>query len=655
MGDNAKTSDLTAASALTGDELIYVVQGGNSRQASLNTIGAWVDGSVNVKWYGVTGDGVTDDLAAINTAVASGLPLVWPPGTYRVTSTVTCTTAQTWTALGTVSIVYDAAAGSAVAPVLDFKEKVDITGDFDIDHQADTKGFIPPTVYGGNVITGSAVLIQGDYSSVSEVTVRNSWDNGIAVIKLSALGVETAGSPKYWSITGTETVGCGTGEHAGLTPGKIGAGIDVGSGSAGTVSDCVDFNSYLGFIIDLGAGAQAEFVNCVSWYAKNDAANPTNGSGYGFYIGSGDSRITNCTAVGSEYRGFWYDGVAQNCDFVNCMAYVCEREGFWVKGGDASFIGCRAKGCGTDTTNTYPAFWIDSSAGAIPSLSFIGCTTTGSDHKYGILFSGANTIDFKQVGGDFTGATSRYSGLDSYTTSQWVSRDGRWGNVDDPTLDVELMGTTSDWTATVVGDSSNNGGFVISDKANRNNRIAMGYDPTNNVGVIQAITAGTSKRQLLLNPSGGDVGLGAGSWTTGHSTMGSYHFWVDSDGRLRSKSSAPSSDTDGLAVGGARYTMTINDDAVSTIDFGATVTALIFRFADNQGNGGNFAVRAASSPLIRAMGVTSGGATIASVNTALTGTTGTDGNITIGCDNTGKVYVENRSGSQRSFIAWVER
>lgn len=107
---------------------------------------------------------------------------------------------------------------------------------------------------------------------------------------------------------------------------------------------------------------------------------------------------------------------------------------------------------------------------------------------------------------------------------------------------------------------------------------------------------------------------------------------------------------------GVRHSFSsIADDAVGTIDFGGTVTTMMFRFADNNGNGGNFAIRSAASPSIRPMGATSGGTTIASVNTALTGTTGTDGNITIGCDATGKVYIENRSGTSRSFIAWVER
>lgn len=51
----------------------------------------------------------------------------------------------------------------------------------------------------------------------------------------------------------------------------------------------------------------------------------------------------------------------------------------------------------------------------------------------------------------------------------------------------------------------------------------------------------------------GSVGVGSGpvssAWNGDHLVMGSYHFWVDGSDRLRVKSSAPTSDTDGTIVG----------------------------------------------------------------------------------------------------------
>jgi hypothetical protein len=42
---------------------------------------------------------------------------------------------------------------------------------------------------------------------------------------------------------------------------------------------------------------------------------------------------------------------------------------------------------------------------------------------------------------------------------------------------------------------------------------------------------------------------GNSGWNTGHLKLGVYHLWIDGSGRLRVKSSAPASDTDGTIVG----------------------------------------------------------------------------------------------------------
>jgi len=40
-----------------------------------------------------------------------------------------------------------------------------------------------------------------------------------------------------------------------------------------------------------------------------------------------------------------------------------------------------------------------------------------------------------------------------------------------------------------------------------------------------------------------------GTWDGTHLVMGIYHFWVDAAGKLRIKSSAPTTDLDGVVVG----------------------------------------------------------------------------------------------------------
>ena len=46
----------------------------------------------SVKTYGAVGDGVTDDTAAIQVAILSGLPIYFPPGIYKTTSTLNVNT-----------------------------------------------------------------------------------------------------------------------------------------------------------------------------------------------------------------------------------------------------------------------------------------------------------------------------------------------------------------------------------------------------------------------------------------------------------------------------------------------------------------------------------------------------------------------------------
>lgn len=93
-----KISNLPASTTpLSGSETVPLVQGGVTKRATVTQIGTvTATGSttprtlpdrfadvVNVKDFGAVGDGVTDNTAAIQAAVASGRNVYFPPGTYN--------------------------------------------------------------------------------------------------------------------------------------------------------------------------------------------------------------------------------------------------------------------------------------------------------------------------------------------------------------------------------------------------------------------------------------------------------------------------------------------------------------------------------------------------------------------------------------------
>ena len=73
------------------------------------------------------------------------------------------------------------------------------------------------------------------------------------------------------------------------------------------------------------------------------------------------------------------------------------------------------------------------------------------------------------------------------------------------------FGIFKDNTSCIVdsfGDLTNNGSMIISTTTSPLKRIGMGYDLTNDAGVIQCLEAGISAKPLLLNPNNGRVAIG---------------------------------------------------------------------------------------------------------------------------------------------------
>lgn len=112
--------------------------------------------------------------------------------------------------------------------------------------------------------------------------------------------------------------------------------------------------------------------------------------------------------------------------------------------------------------------------------------------------------------------------------------------------------STGEYDVVMFGDGTNaqTGAFSSGFKMfgggtqTRYNRISQDY-VTGNL-LLEQLIAGTIQ---LKAPTGQGIIVGSGAWNGNPLRLGGYYLWVDSSGRLRIKSSAPTSDTDGTVVG----------------------------------------------------------------------------------------------------------
>ena len=97
-----KISQLPDASQpLTGAELIPLVQSGITKKAFISSLTPFA----NVRSYGATGDGITDDTAAIQNAVNANDAVYFPAGTYKVSSAVSLKANSTMFGEGASSVI----------------------------------------------------------------------------------------------------------------------------------------------------------------------------------------------------------------------------------------------------------------------------------------------------------------------------------------------------------------------------------------------------------------------------------------------------------------------------------------------------------------------------------------------------------------------
>jgi len=428
-----------------------------------------------------------------------------------------------------------------------------VLSDFDVD--VSTVTALNPSMGAGQIAFGIGILLMGDRGTADSVYVRNSWDGGIGVGRFDiATGVQTTSAPSDVTVINTKTFNTGRGvQTQGENPFNAGSGVNNLTGQGTKIIGCTDYGSTQGFIADFAGGASTTFVACRAVASKKSTAMVGQDiGGQGFYIGSA-ATLLGCDVFDSEGDGYWFDGYAAYCIARGIRAKGCRKRGLLLQGRDNS-IDIEVDLASYNSAGAFPAIEVIGQS-SLPGGGFgassglmLNTQTTGDFHSYGVV-AGSGALG---LSGAVTGILQGISGPiqnlrpTTFKETGWLDRGADFIRSNGQ---ARFQKTNVSYLVQAFGDFNGNGTVFVGDVATPQKRLAMGYDPVNDVAILQAIHAGVAQKGLLFNPSGGNVGVSRGTWNTGHATMGNYHLWVDSADKLRIKNGAPVSDTDGTVVG----------------------------------------------------------------------------------------------------------
>lgn len=495
-------------------------------------------GVVNALDYGLVSDpscsvDATTSLKAAITA-AAGRKLVLPSGTFCLnTATSTLKIAATTEIQGqgaTTIIQWNAPNGSPAAPVIDVLASAQdtIIHDLSVDALPAGSSYTTPTYFGTNPWGGVALVIEGDRFRGYNLWATQGYNNCVGIGAIDGNNNGITGSPKFVILDNIHTSLCGSGnETVGPILGHNGAGIDNGTGSAAIVSNAIDVQSYIGFVNDVGGGAFGSWSDIIS---INAIADPNNvgldQSGIGFANFSADSTFNNVSVYDPQNYGIWTDFYSFDAVWTNVLVKGSQKYCIKFKG-PGTFNNLQCSDSSMAGHGLYPALLIDTSGGPWPqSLTVNNYSVSGQNQRFAVQATGTNNITGLITVGPMSGVDAAYNIASSITGLQIISKSVHGVGYNNPaaTYPWDFLGTVrqqasspnASWKTCAYGDNTcpNSGNLYIADFANSGKRLGMGYDPVNNLFVLQSVEAGISPRPLALNPSGGSVQMGSQSLPT---------------------------------------------------------------------------------------------------------------------------------------------
>lgn len=281
--------------------------------------------SVDVAKFGLVDDPTCkqDQTARLQAAIdaGAGKTLVLPKGTFCVgrangTLKVKAPDSRIVGQGATTILKWHAPAGTPIAPLLDILPSAQRSSLFDLafDHGAETGNYKDSRYFGTNVWGGTMVAIEADEFNGARLWGRGGFDNCFGVSALDASGNAIRGAPKHVRLTEVTTENCGSGVHSAKHggPGRIGAGINNGSGTGTQVSNAQDTGSFGSFIADIGAAGSGVWYNIVSTKSRVDKTRPP-----ALYVGDNNNSFYNVLIEEPEGDGIWSDGYANGSNFAN--------------------------------------------------------------------------------------------------------------------------------------------------------------------------------------------------------------------------------------------------------------------------------------------------------------------------------------------------
>jgi hypothetical protein len=290
---------------------------------------------------GLVCDGATDNAAFINALTAAGAPIHL--GAYAAACVVRSTInisrpGQVLTGSGadsTLSLILTAGAPAQNAIYVQRTATGTQLANLTVDANGSTLANPTPCPSGHFPVFGQAVLIAADNTQVSNVTIKNGWDNGLGIGYIDESCVQHNGLPVGVHVGNLTTTNNGSGLHNfGANSYRQGGAIDNLTASGTSLNGLYSNADYAGLLLDFAGGGTGTYTNIKVFGPVRDNSNAIGkvASGLCAYIGATDSSVTNLTCSKAGGFGVWIDGYAQRNRLTNVSINGATDHSLYVKG-----------------------------------------------------------------------------------------------------------------------------------------------------------------------------------------------------------------------------------------------------------------------------------------------------------------------------------